>query len=73
MAERHGSAGKALLEAVVLGYDLCCRFLMALDPAAVRANDPSAEGYGATFGATAAAAAIAGFDEARQRRAIWPA
>jgi 2-methylcitrate dehydratase PrpD len=36
----------------------------------VRANDRSAEGYSSTFGATAAAAAIAGFDELRMRHAI---
>lgn len=32
MAEREGSSGEELLRAVVLGYDLCCRFLMALGP-----------------------------------------
>jgi 2-methylcitrate dehydratase PrpD len=70
MAEREGSSGAALLNAVVLGYDLCCRFLMALGPDSVRANDRSAEGYSSTFGATAAAAAIAGFDEMQMRYAI---
>jgi 2-methylcitrate dehydratase PrpD len=43
---------------------------MALGPDSVRANDRSAEGFGATFGATAAAAAVAGFDETRMRYAI---
>lgn len=70
MAERERSSGTALINAVVLGYDLCCRFLMALGPDSVRANDRSAEGYSSTFGATAAAAAIAGFDELRMRHAI---
>jgi 2-methylcitrate dehydratase PrpD len=70
MAERERSSGATLLNAVVLGYDLACRFLMALVPDAVRANDRSAEGYSSTFGATAAAAAIAGFDETRMRYAI---
>ena len=70
MAEREGSSGTALLNAVVLGYDLGCRFLMALVPDAVRANDRSAEGYSATFGAAAAAAALANFDEMRMRYAI---
>ena len=70
MAEREGRTGRALLRATVLGYDLCCRFLMALGPDSVRANDRSAEGFSATFGATAAAAAIAGFDETRMRYAI---
>jgi 2-methylcitrate dehydratase PrpD len=70
MAERERASGAALMRAVALGYDLCCRFLMALRPESVRANDRSAEGYGATFGATAAAAAIAAFDETRMRYAI---
>jgi 2-methylcitrate dehydratase PrpD len=70
MGEREGSSGAALLGAVTLGYDLCCRFLMALGPDAVRANDRSAEGYGSTFGATAAAAALASFDEMQMRYAL---
>ena len=31
-AEREGSTGLELLNAVTLGYDLCCRFLLALGP-----------------------------------------
>jgi 2-methylcitrate dehydratase PrpD len=70
MAERERASGAAVVNAVVLGYDLCCRFLMALGPDSVRANDRSAEGYSSTFGATAAAAAIARFDELRMRHAL---
>jgi 2-methylcitrate dehydratase PrpD len=70
MAERERSSGAALLKAVVLGYDLGCRFLMALVPDAVRANDRSAEGYSSTFGAAAAAASLAGFDQMQMRYAI---
>jgi 2-methylcitrate dehydratase PrpD len=36
MAEREGRSGMDLLRAVVLGYDVCCRFLMALGPELVR-------------------------------------
>ena len=70
MGEREGSSGTELLRAVVLGYDLCCRILVALRPDLVRANHRSAEGYSSTFGATAAAASLAGFDETRMRYAI---
>ena len=70
MGERQGSSGEELLRAVVLGYDLCCRFLVALRPALVRANHRSAEGYSSTFGATAAAASLARFDETEMRYAI---
>ncbi len=70
MGEREGSSGTEFLRAVVLGYDLCCRFLVALQPALVRARGRSAEGYSSTFGATAAAASLARFDETAMRYAI---
>ena len=70
MGERQASSGTEFLRAVVLGYDLCCRFLVALRPAMVRARGRSAEGYSSTFGATAAAASLARFDETAMRYAI---
>ena len=70
MGEREGSSGEELLRAIILGYDLCCRFLVALRPALVRANFRSAEGYSSTFGASAAAASLARFDETGMRYAI---
>jgi len=70
MGEREGSSGLEFLRAVTLGYDCCCRILMALGPALVRANGRSAEGYSATFGAAAAAASLARFDETQMRYAI---
>lgn len=70
MGERETGSGTEFLRAVVLGYDLCCRFLVALNPALVRARGRSAEGYSSTFGATAAAASMARFDEMQMRHAI---
>ena len=70
MAEREGRSGIELLRAVTLGYDLCCRFLMALGPDLVRATHRSAEGTSATFGAVAAAASIARLDELGMRYAL---
>ena len=67
MAERAGSSGEELLRAVALGYDLCCRFLLALEPDLVRGGHRSAEGTSSTMGSAAAAAAIAGLDEAGMR------
>jgi 2-methylcitrate dehydratase PrpD len=67
MAEREGRSGIDLLRAVTLGYDLCCRFLMALGPDLVRASHRSAEGTSSTFGAAAAAASVARLDEAGMR------
>jgi 2-methylcitrate dehydratase PrpD len=70
MAERDGRSGSELLTAVALGYDLCCRFLLALGPDLVRATHRSAEGTSATFGAAAAAASLARLDETGMRHAL---
>lgn len=70
MAEREGRSGVDLLRAVTLGYDLCCRFLLALGPDHVRATHRSAEGTSATFGAAAAAASLARLDERGMRYAL---
>ena len=70
MGERAGSSGEELLRAVALGYDLCCRFLLALDPDAVRGGHRSAEGTSSTMGSVGAAASIARLDEAGMRYAL---
>ena len=70
MAEREGRSGMELLQAVTLGYDLCCRFLLALGPDLVRATHRSAEGTSATFGSAAAAASLARLDEKGMRYAL---
>src|SRR5262245_59699837 len=44
VAERDNRSGEELLRGVTLGYDLCCRFLMALGPDHVRSTHRSAEG-----------------------------
>ena len=70
MAERENRSGEELLRAVTLGYDLCCRLLMALGPDHVRATHRSAEGVSSTFGAVAAAASLAKLDENGMRYAL---
>ena len=70
MAEREGRSGTEVLRAVALGYDLCCRFLMALGPDLVRATHRGAEGTSATMGAAAAAASLARLDETGMRYAL---
>ena len=70
MAEREGRSGTELLNAVTLGYDLCCRFLFALGPDLVRGSHRSAEGTSSTFGAVGAAAALARLDEKGMRHAL---
>ena len=70
MAEREGSSGMDLLRAVALGYDVCCRFLMALGPDLVRGSHRSAEGVGSTFSSVGAAASLARLDEMGMRYAL---
>jgi 2-methylcitrate dehydratase PrpD len=70
MAEREHRSGLELLRAVTLGYDLCCRFLMAAGPDAVRAAHRSAEGVSATIGAVGAAAVLAHLDDRGMRYAL---
>jgi 2-methylcitrate dehydratase PrpD len=70
MAERAGSSGEELLRAVVLGYDLCCRFLLALGPDLVRGGHRSAEGTSSTVGSAAAAASLAKLDQAGMHYAL---
>jgi len=70
MAEREGRSGMEFLRAVMLGYDVCCRFLMALGPDLVRGTHRSAEGVGSTFSAVGAAASLARLDETGMRYAL---
>jgi 2-methylcitrate dehydratase PrpD len=70
VAERENASGEAFLRAVVLGYDLCCRFLLALGPNLVRGGHRSAEGTSSTMGAVGAAASLAGLDETGMRYAL---
>jgi len=70
MAEREGRSGRELLDAVTLGYDLCCRFLLALNADLVRKTHRSAEGTSSTMGAVGAAASLARLDEKGMRHAL---
>ncbi len=70
MAERERRSGMELLRAVTLGYDVCCRFLLALGPDLVRATHRSAEGTSSTLGSAAAAASLARLDESGMRYAL---
>ncbi len=67
MAERNRRNGTAFLRAVVLGYDVCARISKTLGIERFRSAGHSTHSYGGTFGAAAAAGALAGID-ARQAR-----
>jgi 2-methylcitrate dehydratase PrpD len=70
VGERENRSGVEMVRAVTLGYDLCCRLLMALGPDHVRATHRSAEGISSTYGATGAAASLARLDEKGMRYAL---
>jgi 2-methylcitrate dehydratase PrpD len=70
MAEREGRSGMEVLRAVALGYDIGCRFLVALGPDLVRRGHRGIEAPCATMGSMAAAASLARFDETGMRYAL---
>ena len=70
VAERDDRSGADVLRAVAAGYDVCCRFLLALGTDAVRGAHRSAEGMSSTMGAAAAAAVPAHLDERQVRYAL---
>ena len=67
MAERENRGGAAFLRAVALGYDIGTRVNLALGDYDFRDVGHSSHSFGPSFGAAAAAGALAGVD-ARQAR-----
>lgn len=62
MAETGARSGRDLIRAVALGYDIGARAVMALGISSAHTARFSTHSIGGNFGATAAAAALAGFD-----------
>jgi 2-methylcitrate dehydratase PrpD len=54
-------SGERVLRAIVLGYDLCARILLALHPMPFLRTGHHAGAFGQAFGAAAAAGALLGF------------
>jgi 2-methylcitrate dehydratase PrpD len=69
-AQKAHRSGTELIRGVALGYDVGCRFLMALGPDHVRGTHRGAEAYNATMGAMASAASLARLNEQQMRYAI---
>ena len=67
MTEREGGNGTALLRAVALGYDIGTRLNMALHAYDFRDAGHSSHSFGPSFGAAAAAGALAGVNADRAR------
>lgn len=63
MAETQGAGGTALLRAITLGYDIGARAVMALGVRSADTARFSTHTIGGNFGATAAAAALAGLPQ----------
>jgi 2-methylcitrate dehydratase PrpD len=63
MSEREGADGESFLKSVVVGYDVGCRMIQALDPGQLLQGSGATPGIGGCFGAAAASAAVAKLKE----------
>jgi 2-methylcitrate dehydratase PrpD len=70
MAEREAADGKALLRAVVAGYDIGCRVTQALGPSFLSGKGLSSHSIGGTFGAAAAGASLANLNPVEVSHAL---
>ena len=70
MAEREGRNGQSLLRSVALGYDVCARLTLSLDPYRFREAGHSTHSFGPTFGAAAAAGALAALKQPQVRHLL---
>jgi len=69
-AELTGASGADLLAAIVIGFEVCCRLGMALDPTAHYARGFHPTATAGTFGAAAAAGRLLGLDGAAMASAF---
>ena len=67
IGERNRLTGEAALRAIVLGYDICARLLLALKPMPFLSSGHHAGAFGQLFGAAAAAGALLKLDARRVR------
>lgn len=67
IGERGKLSGSAVLRAIVLGYDICARLLLALKPVPFLRSGHHAGAFGQLFGAAAAAGTLLGLDARRTR------
>ena len=65
LAEANGASGATFVRAVVAGYDLCARMVMAVETVQLRENGHATHAFGGLFGAAAASAVVLGLDAAR--------
>lgn len=65
MAERQRRSGESLLRAIVLGYDVCARLMLSLNPTPFMRAGHNPCSFGQLFGSAASASALAGIDAQR--------
>jgi 2-methylcitrate dehydratase PrpD len=70
IGEMRGSTGLQVLRAMVLGYDICARLLLALKPMPFLRSGHHAGAFGQLFGATAAASTLLDLDARQVRFAL---
>jgi 2-methylcitrate dehydratase PrpD len=70
IGERDRLSGAAVLRAIVLGYDICSRMLLALKPMPFLRSGHHAGAFGQLFGAAASAAALLELRPAQMRHAL---
>ncbi|MBB1493048.1 MmgE/PrpD family protein [Paracoccus sp. MC1854] len=70
MAELTDASGPQMLAAIVVGFEVCCRIGMALDPTAHYARGFHPTATAGTFGAAAAAGRLLGLDAAAMESAF---
>jgi 2-methylcitrate dehydratase PrpD len=69
IGERNGLSGREVLRAIILGYDVCARMLLAFKPQPFMRSGHHSCAFGQLFGAAAAAASLLKLD-ARQVRHV---
>ena len=63
MSEREGADGESFLKSVVVGYDVGCRIIQALDKNSLLQGSGATPSIGGCFGAASASAAVSRMDE----------
>jgi len=70
VGERNGLSGRAVLRAMVLGYDICARMLLSFDEQVFKKSGHCASSFGQVFGSASAVSALLGLDEREIRYAL---
>lgn len=70
IGERYRLSGKAVLRAIILGYDICARMMLTLKPGPFMRSGHHACAFGQLFGAAAAAGSLLNLDPREIRHVL---